>query len=377
MPFQPSFNSDAVGAAAGASAADAPKAVGCRSGAAARMAGLPVATLRVWERRYQVVGPARAASGQRLYSPLDVERLVLVKQLVDRGHAIGTVARASLEALHALAAVRGGRSAGAPPPAAPAEALSLVIVGRGLARRLAAGSGLRAMAWAGAHVAATFSDLAQALAGLDRPGGDTPGGRTAAGSDGALPPAADLLLVQLASLQPDAAEQVLQLADGWPAAARLPRIALVYDFAAEPQLQRLSDAGVELFRAPLAAHDLHALLAARGHVSASEAVSTAPLLRSAAPPPPPRFDAEALAQFAAASSTVACECPRHVAELVMQLSAFETYSADCTNRSPADAQLHAYLTNVAGSARALFEQALERIAVAEGLAIPHAHSRAP
>ena len=32
-----------------------------------------------------------------------------------------------------------------------------------------------------------------------------------------------------------------------------------------------------------------------------------------------------------------------------------------------DAHLHAYLAAVAGSARALFEQALERIAVAEGL----------
>ncbi len=323
------------------------------------MAGIPVATLRVWERRYEVVGPARAASGQRLYSPLDVERLVLIKQLVDMGHAIGTVARESLEALRALAAVRGVE---APPSAARAATLSLVVVGRSLARRLAEGNGQRAMAWAGAHVAATFGDLPQALSVLS--------GRTASGRAGALPPAADVLLVQLASLQPDATEQVLELADGWPAGSQVPRLAVVYGFAAEPVLQRLRDAGVALFRAPLAAHDLHALLAPLGHSSGAPAA--APLLRS--PAPPRRFDDEALAQFAAASSTVACECPRHVAELVMQLSAFEAYSTDCTSRSPADAQLHAYLAEVAGSARALFEQALERIAVAEGLDVPHARS---
>ena len=324
------------------------------------MAGIPVATLRVWERRYEVVGPARAASGQRLYSPLDVERLVLIKQLVDMGHAIGTVARESLQALRTLAAVRGGRGVDVPPSAARAATSSLVVVGRSLARRLAEGNGRRAMAWAGAHVVATFGDLPQALAVLN--------GSTAGGRAGTLPPAADVLLVQLASLQPDAAEQVLQLADGWPAGSQVPRMAVVYGFAAEPVLQRLRDAGVELFRAPLAAHDLHELLAPSGH--ALGAPSAAPLLRS--PAPPHRFDDEALAHFAAASSTVACECPRHVAELVMQLSAFEAYSTDCTSRSPADAQLHAYLADVAGSARALFEQALERIAVAEGLAMPHA-----
>ncbi len=331
------------------------------------MAGIPVATLRVWERRYEVVGPARAASGQRLYSPLDVERLMLIKQLVDMGHAIGTVARASLEALRKLAAARG---VDAPHVEARPEALSLVIIGRGLVRRLAAATGQRALAWAGAQVAATFSDLPQALAGLRAVGGGPGGDRTAAGPARALPPAADVLLVQLASLQPETAEQVLQLADGWPAASRVPRVVVVYGYAAEPVLQRLRDGGVELTRAPLEADELHALLRPRVRAfgapagAQAGAPAGASLLRS--PAPPHRFDEEALARFAAASSTVACECPRQVAELVMQLSAFETYSADCASRSPADAQLHAYLKDVAGSARALFEQALERIAVAEG-----------
>jgi len=340
----------------------APFGVRCRSGAAARMAGIPVATLRVWERRYEVVGPARAASGQRLYSQVDVDRLVLIKQLVGMGHAIGTVARASLEALRALAAVRGGRGADAPAAEARAASLSLVVVGRSLARRLTAGNGQRAVAWAGAQVAAAFADLPQALAVLGA-SGDGTAGASAGGFAGPWPPAADLLLVQLESLQPDAADQLLQLADRWPAAAQVPHMSVVYGFAAEPVLQRLRDAGVGLFRAPLAAHDLHALLAPSGHASGASAAPT----QRHSPAPPHRFDDEALLRFAAASSTVACECPRHVAELVMQLSAFETYSTDCASSSPADAQLHAYLTDVAGSARALFEQALERIAVEEGL----------
>ncbi len=63
-----------------------------RSGAVARMLRMPVATLRVWERRYGLTQPALSASGQRLYSADDVRRLALLKQLTDLGHAIGSLA---------------------------------------------------------------------------------------------------------------------------------------------------------------------------------------------------------------------------------------------------------------------------------------------
>ena len=86
--------------------------------------------------------------------------------------------------------------------------------------------------------------------------------------------------------------------------------------------------------------------------------------------PPRRWDDAALADFAGLSSTIACECPRHVAELLMQLSHFEAYSAECRHRSPADAELHAYLQQVAATSRARFEAALEHVALHEGLILP-------
>lgn len=64
-----------------------------------------------------------------------------------------------------------------------------------------------------------------------------------------------------------------------------------------------------------------------------------------------------------------CECPRHVAELIAQLASFEQYSQDCLNNSLEDAHLHARLSAVSGSARALFEQALEMVAQHEGIAL--------
>ena len=74
-----------------------------RSGAAARLDGLPVETLRIWERRYSLSDAERSEHGQRLYSAEQVARLGLLKQLVDQGHAIGVLAGLAREQLQAIA----------------------------------------------------------------------------------------------------------------------------------------------------------------------------------------------------------------------------------------------------------------------------------
>ncbi|MEX2528162.1 MAG: MerR family transcriptional regulator [Gemmatimonadota bacterium] len=54
--------------------------------------GLTAALLRAWERRYGAVEPGRSKGGQRLYSDLDVKRLLLLRQVVDAGRSISHVA---------------------------------------------------------------------------------------------------------------------------------------------------------------------------------------------------------------------------------------------------------------------------------------------
>jgi DNA-binding transcriptional MerR regulator len=104
-----------------------------RSGAVARMAQMPVATLRIWEQRYQAVKPTTAPSGHRLYSADDLQRVMLLRQLTQQGHAIGAIAGldpAQLLELDAQVTHGGAR-------ASPrAEELKLVVVSHALAARL-------------------------------------------------------------------------------------------------------------------------------------------------------------------------------------------------------------------------------------------------
>jgi len=307
-----------------------------RSGTVARLAGVPVATLRIWERRYGVVDGPKSATGQRLYNGHDVQRLRLLRQLTERGHAIGTLAALPLQPLQALWA----DAAGAEPPAAAARSgpRQVVVVGRHAAQKLAAAPDCQ--------VLAVHEDLAAAAAAAAPPGD------------------CDVLLLHLPSLQPAVAEQALVLA----AQRRARATVVLYGFGPEALAERLRTAGALVRRDPISANELVRLVA--GAVP-TPVQALAPWLPSAAAAPARQFSDDDLMGLAELPSEVACECPRHLAEILLQLGAFERYSSDCQSRGPTDAALHQHLTLLAGTARSLFEQALQRVMEDEGLVLPN------
>lgn len=73
-------------------------------GTVAKLTGVSTHTIRVWERRYDAVAPARSPGGTREYSDADVTKLGLLKTLTDAGHSIGQIAHLDSDELRALAA---------------------------------------------------------------------------------------------------------------------------------------------------------------------------------------------------------------------------------------------------------------------------------
>ena len=68
-----------------------------------RYTGLSTDLIRIWEKRYHVVTPARARSGRRLYSDADIQRLSLLRQLTQFGRRISEVARLPVNELAEIA----------------------------------------------------------------------------------------------------------------------------------------------------------------------------------------------------------------------------------------------------------------------------------
>jgi MerR family transcriptional regulator, light-induced transcriptional regulator len=349
-----------------------------RSGAVARMVGMPVSTLRIWEQRYQAIGPHTSATGQRHYSGADVARVRLLRQLTEQGHAIGSLAGLSSAQLHRMAPANPHNPHDPHNPASHHAPPRLVVVGRALARRLQRPSVLACWPQPPQQVA-VFDTLAQAAAASAQ----TPPNANA-------PPAIDLLVWQTPGLQSHALPELQAAQHTWQPHT----LAVVYRFANAPARAALAHSGAQLAHEPTddaaLGHWLASLTPSPSGPTPSPAETPAPPQTPRAPQNPAastnpwlpaalgisgstaparRFDDARLSEWAHQTPRTACECPSHVAELLLQMTAFEAYSADCTHRNPADAALHADLHRIAGAARVLLETALERVAVAEGWAL--------
>ena len=78
-----------------------------------RDTGIPKETLRVWERRYAFPQPERDSNGERLYPAAQVQRLRVVKRLLDLGYRPGKIMQMDTPELTELANKAGSAS---PPP---------------------------------------------------------------------------------------------------------------------------------------------------------------------------------------------------------------------------------------------------------------------
>ncbi len=293
-----------------------------RIGAVARLTQIPVDTLRVWERRYKVVSPKRAANSARLYDEHDIERLRLIKQLVAAGHAISTVAGLERDKLQQLVARHSNARAAAP-------------------TRI----GTVAMYAETCHV---MSETEAHLASL------TETGRFDSWVDfrnnvaQAVP---DAIVVELAALTAERTEDLLTIA----AAEAAMRCIVVYGFAPGSLVSRLRNHGLVVLQAPVDANQV--LSQMQRETAPSKQFET-----DADEIPPRLMSDTMLDAIGNASTNVACECPGHIVDIIRTLLRFEIYSADCENRNADDAALHLALRKVTANARRQFEVAALEIA---------------
>ena len=300
-----------------------------RIAAVSRLTGMPIPTIRMWERRYGVVSPARSAGNGRLYSRADIDRLSLLKAAVDAGHAISTVAPLSDEQIQARLGEALRR-----PSQAPRQHCRLAVLGAALAERLE-------QAWA------ERSDIRLVEAPEPSDGaGERP----------------DALIAEVNSLNAPALKSLRQLRGRLRAALTI----VVYGFGTRQALARLDQEGIIALGMPADPSHLaricHLGLAMQGPETAGIEQQ---LLQPAAAR---RYDDRFLATVARLPTTVRCECPNHLADLLTKLNAFEQYSLECESSDPADASVHALLYAAAAHCRELLEHALQRVLAHEGIA---------
>ena len=311
-----------------------------RIGTISKLAGIPVPTLRVWESRYAAFNPIKTDGQHRMYAEEDLLRATLLKQLCDAGHAISTIANLDIPALNQLhRKYQNARPVTSQQPAV--RAIMMSVVGLGLAGRIESKKFALNLNGRNIQVADIFSDLSAAKAQT-------------------LAAPVEILLIKTNTLHEIVMQDIREITSKNSVA----QVVVLYNFGRDQVAQSMRAAGMLVRREPISDYELAELLQSVMMVDTAQALQhslSSPMI------PPRKYSDQTLARVAGISTNVLCECPSHIAEIITQLASFEQYSQECLNTSSEDAQLHAYLASVSGSARALFEHALERVAQHEGI----------
>jgi hypothetical protein len=187
----------------------------------------------------------------------------------------------------------------------------------------------------------------------------------------------DLVLFDYPSLHGDQIREIANLFAQSGAA----RAIVLYGFASRATLERLDARRILTKRSPVDVVELRRWCLALNQSAGAKPPDDERLDEAAAgiayPIPPRRFTDSELARIATVSSSVRCECPHHLADLVSALAAFEAYSEECENRNAEDAAVHAFLHASSARARAVMEAALARVVEAEGIALEPQQPHAP
>lgn len=312
-------------------------------GSVSRLTGIPAVTLRMWERRHQVVEPQRTDGGGRRYSQSDLERLKLIKQAVDAGFSISTLAPLDDAAIRERLEQRDGGKV----RQTPGGPLAVCVVGRE------------------AFFAPGGSDASDQRIECAR-----------AGHLNALPEVlndseqtVDALVVETELVTPEFLRELCQAQRLVGATVTV----VVYQFSTRAHLNLLDNPRCAAMQAPAGDDAILAVCrdmlgAARGATPVADELGGAIFAEI----PARRFDPEVLRQLAQRSAAVKCECPEHLATLVERLSAFEAYSAHCESENKEDAAVHMMLHAVSANVRRSLEDALQTVIEHEGISLPNA-----
>ena len=295
-------------------------------GTVARLTGLKPDTLRVWERRYGLGASHKSATGRRQYTQSDLEHLQLVAALVSDGARIGEIADSERKTLEMLLKQRGLRAKGA---VAKGKSRA-VFIGVGLCEWLDNHQGC--ISNVDARLSRTdFADMQiEALEALGE---------------------CDILVVECASLGSQQIEKLRALQKAEIAS----RLLVIYGH----WLEELEAAEIATMNSPPDSGKL-AFEIARGVAEAEVSLGESNLGELMATKPR-QFGSHELAAAAKLKSTLDCECPRHISELISALANFEEYSASCSVDNWHDAAVHACIYAYTGQARHLMEKAMQSV----------------
>ena len=290
-----------------------------RIGITTQITGIRPETLRAWERRYEVVKPVRTDAGDRLYSQADIDRLLLIKKLVDNGDAISAVANLDQENLERrisnckTAITQTGKND-----------LNFILFGRTILDKKSLDS-----------MRLNMIDVVQ----------DQKNIKTNYHCK------VDFIIVEISTVNQGTFKILQELLSQ----SKATKLLCAYDFGKESDIAALTTNEIGTTKLPLN-HSEITKWCSEGFSSYKKQTSSERLLTD-----------QDINNIVLAGNDINCECPRHLADLIFKLSAFEKYSSECESRNTKDAEIHKDLESASARARFIIEEVMIKLTKVEGI----------
>ena len=256
-----------------------------RIGTVASLTGISIERLRAWERRYNL-SPAHKAGKTRYYSGSQLEKLKLIKHLIDQGQPISSLANLSLEQLSTRI-----DAAAKVVPLAGIHQPSVGLIGPNLNELEQQMPGSKSQArinvisrWA------NIEAFAEEQTGTDKP---------------------EVILAQLPVLSNQPIDFIKEI---YPES----KLVVVYNFATAAVISQIQSAGIPTAKWPVSWSEIEHL-----------ALTEAGLPMRAPRAVPRRYSDEELIAIAA-NSDDPTNCPGYLVEQIHQLNALSAFTEDCS-----------------------------------------------
>ena len=305
-------------------------------GAIARLTGITPMTIRMWQTRYDAVSPVRTEGKQRLYTERDLTKLSLLKELTDHGDSIGMVAGLTVEELE--------------------NRLKEQTLKRGTREKQTNHTPIKVAVLGYGFPQLGNADVGAYAAPLELVGQFNPENALSNEIKACQP---DLLIFQIASLQPDSPDLIEEAIEHSGAQGAC----VVYAFGPKKVVRDITNGLILPLRAPVNVQEL--TLAANHLLKSAERPraehETAVQIQQR------RYSDPQLWEIVNQPNAIKCECPQHLSHILFSLNNFEAYMKDCENRNTKDAEVHQYLHKVAAESRACLEKAMDKLVEHENL----------